>query len=144
MFWHKDYLERVKRAISSANEELGLASYLGECGKNSGIRAIWSKRAFWLSDLIHAAREQVKQQEFVGNWLPCVECGDVWFFCSCCGFVIANSRYDVDYEDIGIKPIDLNQDMELDYCPHCGQLQRKYFEKEEVAALRKKWENGEL
>lgn len=63
MLWHKDYIERVKKSISEANEELGKAMYLSECGSNAGIRAIWSKRASWLSDLLYAAREQLETQE---------------------------------------------------------------------------------
>lgn len=144
MIWRKDFLDRVKKSIAEANKELNSAMYVSEGGRNSGIRAIWGKRASWLSDLLYAAREQVKRQEFVGNWIACNEGSDVWFFCSYCGYVIANSYYDADYKDIGIEPYALNTDMELDYCPHCGQLQRKYFDKNEEAALRKKWENGEL
>jgi len=63
MRWHKDYLNSVKKSIAEANEELGKAMYLSECGANAGIRTIWSKRASWLSDLLHAAREQVEIQE---------------------------------------------------------------------------------
>ena len=144
ILWHKDFLERVKKSIAAANEELGLASWLSDGGKNGGIRAIWGKRASWLSDVLHAAREQVKQQEHVGNWIPCVKDNDVWFFCSCCGFVMANSNYAADYEELGIDSASLNADKVWDHCPHCGQFQRKHFNPEEIDSLRNKWENGEL
>lgn len=144
MKWHDDYLKRVKQAIAEAKKELDLATYLSEGGKNAGLRSIYSKRSMWLHDLLHAANEEVKQQEFVGNFIPCIKGSDVWYFCSCCGYVVANARYDADYEDIGIKPYDLNVDMEMEFCPHCGQRQVKYFDKKEEAVLREKWENGDI
>lgn len=142
--WHEDFLNRVKHSIEAANSEYDLARYMSEGGSNAGLRSIYGKRALWLSDLIKAAKEHVKSQEFTGNFIPCIPGGDVWFFCSHCGFVIANTRYSADYEDIGIKPYDLNTDMEVEYCPHCGQWQIKYFDKNEETALRKKWKNEEL
>lgn len=63
MRWHRDYIDGVKKSIAAANEELEKAMYLGECGANAGLRAIWSKRASWLSDVLYAAREQLKEQE---------------------------------------------------------------------------------
>ena len=41
-------LEKAKSAYS-------LASYLGECATNAGLRKIWSNRAAWLSSVIYLA-----------------------------------------------------------------------------------------
>lgn len=63
MKWHKDYLARVKQSIADAKKEASLANYLGECGANAGLRAIYSKKSLWLYDLIFAAEAAVAEQE---------------------------------------------------------------------------------
>lgn len=142
--WHEGYLERLEASISEAGREMDTARYLSEGAKNAGLRKIWSGKAMWLSDVISAARHCLREQRFRGNWVPRIKGSDVWFFCSNCGYVIANAYYDADYDELGVRKQELNLDMNPDFCPCCGQHQCEYLGENEEAALRVKWENGEL
>lgn len=50
-----------EEAIKKARQECSKASYLEECGENAGIRAIYSKKAEWLSRVIYLA-EHAKEE----------------------------------------------------------------------------------
>lgn len=49
-----------KEAIKQAKISLNQANYLSECGRNAGIRAIYNKKAEWLSVLIYLAEKAIK------------------------------------------------------------------------------------
>lgn len=60
---HANFLSSAREALESAKQEFHLAVYLGECGSNSGLRKMWSKKADWLSSLIYLAELQLAQEE---------------------------------------------------------------------------------
>ena len=52
-----------KEALETAKEELSRATYLSECGRNTGIRKIYSVKADWLSVLIYNAEQYRRTEE---------------------------------------------------------------------------------
>lgn len=50
----------ILRSVEQAKKELYNASYLAECADNPGIRAIYSKKADMLNNLIYCTEEYVK------------------------------------------------------------------------------------
>ena len=57
------FIDQARVALEKARAELHLATYLGECGSNAGIRKIWSERADWIAPLIYLAAAQIVREE---------------------------------------------------------------------------------
>ena len=53
--------KEIARAVEQAQKELYTDIFLSECGDNAGIRAIYSKRADWLSTLIYYAKLHMEE-----------------------------------------------------------------------------------
>ncbi len=51
-----------KEAIKQAKISLNQANYLSECGRNAGIRAMYNKKAEWLSVLIYLAEKALAER----------------------------------------------------------------------------------
>lgn len=63
MKWHEDYIRRVEQSIQAAEKQLSRASYISECTENAGLRAIYSKQATWLADVVYAASCELERQK---------------------------------------------------------------------------------
>ena len=53
--------KEIARAVELAQKELYTDVYLAECSTSAGIRAIYSKRADWLSTLIYYAKLHLEE-----------------------------------------------------------------------------------
>ena len=52
-----------KEALDMAKVELNRATYLSECGRNAGIRKMYSDKADWLSVLIYNAQIGMRKED---------------------------------------------------------------------------------
>ena len=55
----------LEEAIKKCNDELAFAIHMEECAPNAGLQVIYSNRAEWLCQVLHAARvyfEYTKEQ----------------------------------------------------------------------------------
>lgn len=55
-------VERFKKSIEAAERQLSLASYIGECGANAGLRTIYEKQSEWLSDILWLAKNELRRE----------------------------------------------------------------------------------
>ena len=46
----------LEEAIKKCNDELAFALHMEECAPNAGLQVIYSNRAEWLCQVLHAAR----------------------------------------------------------------------------------------
>ena len=52
-----------KEALNMAKVELNRATHLSECGRNAGIRKMYSDKADWLSVLIYNAQKGMRKED---------------------------------------------------------------------------------
>lgn len=46
----------LEEAIKKCNDELAFAIHMEECAPNAGLQVIYSNKAEWLCEILHAAR----------------------------------------------------------------------------------------
>lgn len=62
MRYSEKQVEHFKRSIEEAEHQLSLASYIGECGANAGLRTIYEKQSEWLSDILWLAKNELRRE----------------------------------------------------------------------------------
>lgn len=58
----KSIYEAMTKALSTAQEKLGQASYLSECGSNPGLRQMNSNKAEWLKWVVYLAEKGLEAE----------------------------------------------------------------------------------
>lgn len=51
-----------KEALERAKTELARSIYLSECGRNAGIRKMYSDKSDWISVLIYHAEQNMRKE----------------------------------------------------------------------------------
>lgn len=62
MRYDEKQVEHFKRSIEEAERQLLIATYIGECGANAGLRTIYEKRSEWLSDILWLAKNELRRE----------------------------------------------------------------------------------
>lgn len=62
MRYSEKQVEHFKKSIEKAERQLSLATYIGECGANVGLRTIYEKQSEWLSDILWLTKNELRSE----------------------------------------------------------------------------------